>query len=97
MLQNKCSSDFNGQQVPRFSGNSLESLVTNSCGRQMKHRGGGIAERFETPSRLVITEELSQVSGSLAIQNLEIYPTGNWQPTESFEKWVGIIVSAVKS
>ena len=60
----------------------------------MKHKAGGIAGRSKTPIRFVIIEEFSQISGSLAIQNLkhvqenfESYPTGNWQPIESFEKW----------
>ena len=46
---------------------------------------------------LVIAEEFSQISRSLAIQNLkyiqenfESYPTRNWQPMESFEKSAGI-------
>ena len=77
--------------------NYLESLVTNSCGRWMNHKVGGITGRSETPSRLVIAEEFSQISRSLAVQNLkhiqenfESYPTRNWQPVESFEKWTGI-------
>ena len=37
----------------------------------MKHKAGCIVGRSETPSRLVITEEFSQISGSLAIQNLK--------------------------
>ena len=60
----------------------------------MKHKAGDIAERSETLIRLVITEEFSQISGNLAIQNLkhiqenfESYPTRNWQPMESLEKW----------
>ena len=63
----------------------------------MKHKAGGIAERSETPSRLVITEEFSQISRNLAIQNLkhiqenfESCSTRNWQPVESFKKWAGI-------
>ena len=63
----------------------------------MKHKAGGIAGRSETPSRLVITEEFSQISRSLAIPNLkhiqenfESYPTRNWQPMKSFEKWAVI-------
>ena len=68
----------------------------------MKHKAGGIAEKSETPSRLVIIEEFSQISRSLAIQNFkhiqenfESYPTRNWQPMESFEKSAGIYSPAI--
>ena len=37
----------------------------------MKHKAGGIAGRSETPSRLVITEDFSQISKILAVQNLK--------------------------
>ena len=65
----------------------------------MKHEAGGIAERSETPSRLVINEEFSQISGSFqnlkqVQENFESYPTINWQPLESFKKWAGIYSQA---
>ena len=86
-------------------GNKFQDLVATiwnllspiAVADECKHKAGGITERSETPTRLVITEEFSQISRSLAIQNLkhiqksfESYPTRNWQPTESFKKWAGI-------